>query len=226
MGKDPAFLFYPNDWLGGTMGMTFEEKGAYISLLMMQFNRGHMSGHMIGQEVGQLWDKIKDKFIQDSQGLWYNERLDIEKANRQSFCQSRRNNINGNNQYTKKEEKEVGHMGGHTVGRMENVNEDTKITKNNNYKYSEFYDKEIDLAKNETYERFVKFLYGENELGCRLAKITKMKYQVGFEQFEKLRAKAVEKGKRLTELCLGIENNTKAYSSLYLTLNTWLNKGY
>lgn len=124
MGKDPAFLFYPNDWLGGTMGMTFEEKGAYISLLMMQFNRGHMTAHMIGQEVGQLWDKIKDKFIQDSQGLWYNERLDIEKTNRQSFVQSRRNNINGNNQYTKKEEKEVGHMGGHTTGRMENRNED------------------------------------------------------------------------------------------------------
>lgn len=24
MAKDPAFLFYPNDWLGGTMGMTFD----------------------------------------------------------------------------------------------------------------------------------------------------------------------------------------------------------
>jgi len=22
MGKDPAFLFYPGDWLGGTMTMT------------------------------------------------------------------------------------------------------------------------------------------------------------------------------------------------------------
>ena len=27
MAKDPAFLFYPGDWLGGTMGMTLEEKG-------------------------------------------------------------------------------------------------------------------------------------------------------------------------------------------------------
>jgi len=38
MAKDPAFLFYPNDYIGGTMGMTFEEKGAYIELLMLQFN--------------------------------------------------------------------------------------------------------------------------------------------------------------------------------------------
>ena len=46
--KDPAFLFYPNDWIGGTMGMTFEEKGAYMELLILQFNRGHMTTHMIG----------------------------------------------------------------------------------------------------------------------------------------------------------------------------------
>ena len=35
MAKDPAFLFYPGDWIGGTMGMTFEEKGAYMEILMM-----------------------------------------------------------------------------------------------------------------------------------------------------------------------------------------------
>lgn len=59
MAKDPAFLFYPNDWLGGTMGMTFEEKGAYLELLMLQFNRGHMTTDMINHMVGHLWDKVK-----------------------------------------------------------------------------------------------------------------------------------------------------------------------
>ncbi len=58
MSKDPAFLFYPGDYIAGTMGMTFEEKGAYMELLMMQFSRGHMTSHMIDQVVGQLWDKI------------------------------------------------------------------------------------------------------------------------------------------------------------------------
>jgi uncharacterized protein YdaU (DUF1376 family)/uncharacterized protein YegP (UPF0339 family) len=101
MAKDPAFLFYPNDWIGGTMGMTFEEKGAYMELLMMQFNRGHMTTHMVGQVVGQLWDKIKDKFIQDEQGMWFNRRLEEEKEKRQKFTQSRRNNISGENQHTK-----------------------------------------------------------------------------------------------------------------------------
>lgn len=120
MGKDPAFLFYPGDWLGGTLGMTFEEKGAYMELLMLQFNRGHMSGHMIGQTVGQIWDKISFKFLTDDKGLYYNERLDIEIDRRKRFVASRCNNINGVNQYTNK----TGHKEGHTTSHMENENED------------------------------------------------------------------------------------------------------
>lgn len=113
MGKDPAFLFYPGDWLGGTIGMTLEEKGAYMELLMMQFTRGHMTSHMIGQAVGQLWVKVQDKFIQDSKGLWYNARLDLEKANRKNFTDSRKNNLSGTNQYSKKASESIGHMTSH-----------------------------------------------------------------------------------------------------------------
>lgn len=124
MGKDPAFLFYPNDWIGGTMGMTFEEKGAYIELLMMQFNRGHMTSHMVGQVVGQLWDKISSKFTKDADGNWYNERLESEINARKLFCNSRKNNLKGNNQYHKKS----GHMSGHMTSHMEN--EDIDINEN------------------------------------------------------------------------------------------------
>lgn len=118
MSKDPAFLFYPNDYIGGTMGMTFEEKGAYIELLMTQFNRGHMSGQVVGQVVGQLWGRIKDKFKVDEKGMYFNERLDIEIEKRKAFVQSRLNNISGKNQYTKK----GGHLEGHTSSRMEDEN--------------------------------------------------------------------------------------------------------
>lgn len=128
MAKDPAFLFYPNDWIGGTMGMTFEEKGAYMELLMMQFNRGHMTSHMIGQVVGQMWDKIKHKFAQDDKNLWFNERLDIEIQKRKNYTKSRRNNISGKNQYTKNDKIDIGHMTSH----MENVNENENEDINNN----------------------------------------------------------------------------------------------
>ena len=127
MAKDPAFLFYPNDYIGGTMGMTFEEKGAYMELLMMQFNRGHMTSHMIGQTVGQLWDKLQDKFIKDEKGLWYNKRLDEEKEKRKRFTASRKNNLKGVNQYTKKDPLESGHMTSH----MENENVNKDINKDN-----------------------------------------------------------------------------------------------
>ena len=120
MAKDPAFLFYPNDWLGGTMGMTFEEKGAYMELLMLQFNRGHMTKHMIGRTVGQLWDNIKDKFMEDSSGLFYNARLEEEQTKRKAYSESRRNNKKGTNQYTKPKPKKVGHTSSH----MEDENED------------------------------------------------------------------------------------------------------
>lgn len=126
MGKDPAFLFYPGDWLGGTMGMTFEEKGAYMELLMMQFNRGHMTSHMIGQTIGQLWVNIEDKFEVDSKGLYYNARLDIEKEKRKKFTESRKNNILGKNQYSKPL-KNDGHMTPHMEDR--NINEDKDVNK-------------------------------------------------------------------------------------------------
>ncbi len=113
--KDPAFLFYPNDYLGGTMGMTFEEKGAYIELLMLQFNRGHMTKHMIGQTVGQLWETLQNKFIKDDKGLYYNVRLEDEQNKRKSFTDSRKNNRLGVNQYNKE--------GGHMTKHMENENE-------------------------------------------------------------------------------------------------------
>jgi len=138
MAKDPAFLFYPNDYIGGTMGMTFEEKGAYIELLMMQFNRGHMTSHMIGQTVGQIWDKIKDKFIQDENGLYYNKRLEVEQIKRRNFTESRRNNITGKNQYTTKK---TGHTTKHMTNHMENENENVIINTFN--KFWEKYPKKV-----------------------------------------------------------------------------------
>jgi hypothetical protein len=127
MGKDPAFLFYPNDWVGGTMGMTFEQKGAYMELLMAQFNRGHMTTDMIAQLVGQHWDMIKVKFVQDENGLWYNQRLELEKERRKNYTQSRLNNRSGSNQHTKKKPKKQAHIGGHMTNHMENVNVDENI---------------------------------------------------------------------------------------------------
>ena len=123
--SDPAFLFYPNDYLGGTMGMTFEEKGAYIELLMMQFNLGHLQEGKILKMLGsssELWESIKLKFVIDENGLYYNKRLEYEQIKRRKYSESRRNNKSGKNQYSKSGHM-LGHMTTHMLGHMENENE-------------------------------------------------------------------------------------------------------
>jgi uncharacterized protein YdaU (DUF1376 family) len=125
MAKDPALLFYPNDYIGGTLGMSFEEKGAYMEILMMQFNRGHMSEDMILKVVGNLWQSFKNKFVQDENGFYYNIRLQEEKEKRAAYTESRRKNKEGKNQYTKS-----GHMTSHMTGHMENENRNINNTIN------------------------------------------------------------------------------------------------
>lgn len=124
--KDPAFLFYPNDYIGGTMGMTFEQKGAYMELLMTQFSRGHMTydmiAHVLGQGHAQLWDLIQDKFLKDEKGLYYNERLEYEQNKRKSYTASRKNNKKGNNQYTTEGGHMTSDMSNHMTEHMGNGN--------------------------------------------------------------------------------------------------------
>jgi len=92
MGKDPAFLFYPNDYLGGTMGFSIEMHGLYILALIFQFNNGHFSGDQINSILQNRFSEIEHKFKKDAKGLYYNERIDIEKERRHDFVESRRKN--------------------------------------------------------------------------------------------------------------------------------------
>jgi hypothetical protein len=96
MSKDPAFLFYPGDWLGGTMGMSFEIKGAYLELLIFQFNNYHFTEEQAKQVLSicfdVAWPMLKQKFeIEDK--FYYQHRLREEIEKRRMFTESRR--ING-----------------------------------------------------------------------------------------------------------------------------------
>lgn len=98
MAKDPAFLFYPGDYISGTMHLDFECKGAYMDLLMLQFQKDHMTIHMIkhvlGHKFDHIWSQISDKF-KEKDGKFWNERLRVEKEKRSSFCKSRKKNREG-----------------------------------------------------------------------------------------------------------------------------------
>lgn len=92
MSKDPAFLFYVNDYLGDTMDFTLEQHGGYVKLMIHQFNRGHFSYDSAKNIIGDVFDKIKHVFKQDFDGLYYSRRLDEEKEKRISYSKSRSNN--------------------------------------------------------------------------------------------------------------------------------------
>ena len=90
--KDPAFLFYSQDFLVGTLAMPFEERGKYITLMCYQHQTGRMSEETIRLLVGLFSDTLRLKFKQDEKGLFFNERLEQEIEKRDNFIQSRRNN--------------------------------------------------------------------------------------------------------------------------------------
>ena len=121
MAKDPAFLFYPNDYIGGTMGMSFEEKGCYMELLMMQFNQGKFTEAQAKQVLSicftVAWPVLKLKFESDGTYYW-NKRLADEIEKRKRFSESRRLNGLG----TKKTKASAKHMPKHMED--ENRNED------------------------------------------------------------------------------------------------------
>jgi hypothetical protein len=120
MAKDPAMLWYWNDWYSGTTLMSRFLKGCYMDLLHAQFNHGHLSLEEIkiclGSDFGTSWPTIQKKFKQSDKGLFFNERLDEEKLKRQKFSESRKNNRSKKTYDTTYEK--------HMMPHMENENED------------------------------------------------------------------------------------------------------
>ena len=125
MAKDPAMLWYWNDWHSGTVLMSRFLKGCYMDLLHAQFNNGRLSLEEIktclGSDFGQVWPTLQKKFMTDDKGLFFNERLEDEQLKRAAYTASRRNNR------TKKEKPPdlsyVPSYDKHMTNHMENENE-------------------------------------------------------------------------------------------------------
>jgi uncharacterized protein YdaU (DUF1376 family) len=84
--KDPAFLFYPKDWLEGTAEMHPNEKGVYIDLLCYQHQKGDLPtdtsklARLVRLSVSdftEIWNSISIKFETKGERT-YNKRLNDE----------------------------------------------------------------------------------------------------------------------------------------------------
>lgn len=91
--KDPAFLFYTQDFYVGTAFLTHEQTGKYIRLMCAQHQHGRLSEEMILQICGDLDRSVLQKFSIDENNLYYNVRLETEIEKRKRFSESRRKNI-------------------------------------------------------------------------------------------------------------------------------------
>ena len=127
MGKDPAFLFYTADFTTGTVLMTDEQVGKYIRALCHQHQKGHITEKDMMKICKSYDEDIFEKFRQDDEGRYYNERLDKEVNKRAEYANSRRNN-----RLSKKSEEDsdnicgtyVNHMSIHMENENENINRD------------------------------------------------------------------------------------------------------
>ena len=168
MAKDPAFLFYPGDWLGGTLTFNRAHKGAYMDLLMAQYSTGHMSiddiKTVLGPDFDLMWEsKLKRKFKIDDNGLFYNHKLEDVINSRRGFTQSRVNNLKG------KKSKNTymdSHISNHMDNHMENGNENENINKEDNRVVGEEETKQVIQVKDwrndfETYRQDCLKVYQE-----------------------------------------------------------------
>lgn len=92
MAKDPAFLFYSNDFLSGTFTMTDEQVGKYIRLLCIQHQKGLLSEKDMLNICKTYDEDIYCKFSKDQNGNFFNIRLKEEYEKRKAYSESRRNN--------------------------------------------------------------------------------------------------------------------------------------
>jgi hypothetical protein len=121
MSKDPAVLFYADNFLSGTMFLSDTQVGRYIRALCAQQIHGHLTKEQLEGIIKNDPEIIK-KFDVDDQGLFFNARMDKEIAKRRKYSESRsknRKSVPKPNDISEEMEKD---MSNHMCQHMETLN--------------------------------------------------------------------------------------------------------
>ena len=157
MAKDPAILFYTGDFLNGCNCLTMEERGQYITLLCAQHQTGHLSEKTCRLLVGSVSVDVLKKFKQDSEGNYYNERMQVEIDKRLHFIETKKDNGKKGGRPKKANEKlnETYSLANENLPENENINDN--IIKD---RVKEYWEKWKNYKKDE-----FKFSYKSEEIG-------------------------------------------------------------
>jgi hypothetical protein len=103
--KPPSFIFYSADYYMGTRKMTQAERGAYMDVLCMI----HQTGHLSREEVilyceGKEYPRVFEKLSVDNNGLYFNQKLNKVMEEKLEYIQNRNKNLG---EFSGKSHKEI-----------------------------------------------------------------------------------------------------------------------
>ncbi len=157
MAKDPAVLFYTQDFITGTLLMTYEQRGKYITLLCLQQQNGKLTEKDLMRVCGQKDEDIWSKFDLHNDGFYYNGRMLLETNKRKKYTESRIKNLS--------------HMDSH----MEICNMKDEISNKNNEKEIAFKSEVFEFLNKYPESMLNKFVSYWTELNPSK---TKMRYEL------------------------------------------------
>lgn len=76
--RSKSFLFHTLDFYIESLCLTMSERGQYITLLCLQHLKGHLSKKDIKSALGKVSADVMKKFVQDADGNYYNEHIEME----------------------------------------------------------------------------------------------------------------------------------------------------
>ena len=212
MKKDFAFLFYVNDWAGGTQWFTRLQRGGYLDLLLYQVNNTSFSldkaKEILGQDFDNVWKSISDKFVCED-GLFFNEKMKEVLELRRNFTESRRKNRVG-----KRKKTSVKHKLNTCLTSVKQVGKEKEKEKE-----KEEYIKEEE-TKEEKEHAIQKFI----EINCQ--RVATLKKQMTFKEAERIEELyGYELAKNTLLQMENFKPLTSKYTSVTLTLNNWCKNG-
>ena len=144
--KDPAVLFYTQDFITGTLLMTDEQRGKYIMLLCLQHQNGKLTERDMLKICGKKDEDIWAKFYQEGE-FFYNKRMLLESEKRNKFSEKQRERIQ---KYWDEKKRDDEYHGSTTVVPLENENENENenIIEDKSKREELLRKREIEIKKN------------------------------------------------------------------------------